>query len=566
MLVLSLGFLFVGITKMNKGSKYHALFSSIAGCGAGAFYISCLIGYFGFKLLSDFTLLLCISIWLISMIVLSKMKSKMFLYISNVGLIIATILVAVNWSSLYIGAIVYFVGLVALYICNSEGNYNHDSLFFIQIPIVTVILSSIYESDFVYCGLLACLSVLMIFQLLRYDLSKYRMTNIIALVITVVCQCLMMAFYASNLQSQDWIAYLLFIICVLSYSVVIYLKYVDTNKLLVNASTILFVIFTFIPYYMILGTMSPYAQIIGFWPYLILFMCVGAFGKQFAFRFFSYGYLFTNISHIASYESNHYYHIHDYPNITLLSNISFILTICVMIGVCVWLCKNYSKFDKYCFTGLVLYLILVGIFMYDAPGWIALILYTTVIAIMNTFIFRKSITGEYEIVSVIIGYAFNMLIMIVATCFIAFSHRTLNLTAGFLCAIVSYCINVKHIFSTSISKNLCGIYVSLKFMFLMLVILNHFDAVSFVVSISCLLFAIAIIVIGFYVKVKSFRIYGLIVTLISVVKLLLLDIEYDSDIMRPLGFFVAGILCFVISWIYSRLEKQLSEEEESSNS
>ena len=50
-------------------------------------------------------------------------------------------------------------------------------------------------------------------------------------------------------------------------------------------------------------------------------------------------------------------------------------------------------------------------------------------------------------------------------------------------------------------------------------------------------------------------------TFISVVKLVLFDVSYDSNILKPIGFFAAGILCFIINWVYSRFEKQIEKSD-----
>ena len=49
--------------------------------------------------------------------------------------------------------------------------------------------------------------------------------------------------------------------------------------------------------------------------------------------------------------------------------------------------------------------------------------------------------------------------------------------------------------------------------------------------------------------------------MIAVIKLVLLDISYENNLYRPLGFFIAGVLCFGISFIYSKLEKQVVDKE-----
>lgn len=113
------------------------------------------------------------------------------------------------------------------------------------------------------------------------------------------------------------------------------------------------------------------------------------------------------------------------------------------------------------------------------------------------------------------------------------------------------------------SKNLlakhkhAGFYIAFKYTVLMLCILNSYDVVDYATSICLLVFAIISIIAGFYKDTISFRLYGLVLSMISIVKLIMFDIKYDSTVENAVSFFVSGVLCFVISFIYNRIDGKL---------
>ena len=102
-----------------------------------------------------------------------------------------------------------------------------------------------------------------------------------------------------------------------------------------------------------------------------------------------------------------------------------------------------------------------------------------------------------------------------------------------------------------------GIYIGVKLTVLLVTILCSYEAADYVISISAFLFAIISIVMGFKFYVKSFRIYGLFLSMFSVAKLILVDISYDNTLGHALSFFICGILCFVISMIYHLIDKKM---------
>ena len=49
--------------------------------------------------------------------------------------------------------------------------------------------------------------------------------------------------------------------------------------------------------------------------------------------------------------------------------------------------------------------------------------------------------------------------------------------------------------------------------------------------------------------------WALMTTLIFVVKFIVIDISFDSSVLKALSYLIAGILCFGISAIYNYFEK-----------
>ena len=126
-----------------------------------------------------------------------------------------------------------------------------------------------------------------------------------------------------------------------------------------------------------------------------------------------------------------------------------------------------------------------------------------------------------------------------------------------LAAAAVFSLNLRELFSVS---KAAGAYVAFKYSILLLVILNSFDASSQVLSIVLLLVAAASIAVGFKINNKSLRLYGLVVSIISVAKLILVDITYDNSLMRACSFLICGLICFAISIVYNRMEKKMLTE------
>ena len=81
------------------------------------------------------------------------------------------------------------------------------------------------------------------------------------------------------------------------------------------------------------------------------------------------------------------------------------------------------------------------------------------------------------------------------------------------------------------------------------------------VSILLMMIAVASVAVGFWLKIKSVRIYGLCMSLFVCGKLLLVDFADAQSADRVISFLVVGVIALAISYLYMRIERSLSEKE-----
>lgn len=85
---------------------------------------------------------------------------------------------------------------------------------------------------------------------------------------------------------------------------------------------------------------------------------------------------------------------------------------------------------------------------------------------------------------------------------------------------------------------------------------------TYLLSITCMLTALACIVAGFLGRVSSLRFYGLILTLTCVLKLVTLDVIHLRSLLRVIALIGGGIICFIVSAIYNYTVKQMKLTKE----
>ena len=198
------------------------------------------------------------------------------------------------------------------------------------------------------------------------------------------------------------------------------------------------------------------------------------------------------------------------------------------------------------------------------PGqWIPTLI-LLIIGIINALAMKTAYRKNWEINEddqgmIIKGYVVNAILMCYSLFIMMFMEDPLLHWLVVLIAVALFMLNSISLFHKW--EGFGAIYVGLKFTVLIVTILASFDMTDNILSIIVFLLSIILISAGFIYKVKGLRIYGLVLSLICVIKLVMIDIAYENTVGHALSFFLSGVLCFVISAIYSHVEKKYKDNE-----
>ena len=554
LMLISIALGVTGVVKMRRDDSYFVLFSSMAACGICAVYITFILMHFVFEIMPLLLLTIAMFIWTGMVITLSVAKDRIFTYICMIGIVITTIVCAVNWDSAGWSLIYYAISSVVLFALSRSRDYNKNIIFFLQLPIVGMILTGLYYESL---AAIICITLFVVAGLVAQNLM-YRIeasNDGVAIPVTIVSM-LMVAIsmvHMSFTLGYEIIKYpysLAFIIIAALYA----------HKYMKSHVSLFYTAFYFTAVMLVLTLGSH------IWILAILMLIAGILLSSDQFKYLAYAYTFIGI-----WLSNEQTIFLQFTK----SRIPMLLIAAVIIlAAFAYNHVKYSKIDKYILTGLTCFLIIYS-WRKDLFGSVVAFLILAAISLyMNTDHYRLDrVTKAKENESQILGLVVNgvMMLSFLELVWISkeLAHRSDVFDSGklimtllvVLFGIALFIINNKNLYELKIAEKVVSIYMSIKITLLIFSVLHLFEPQSYIMSIVGLLIAIGSIALGFKIKNKSFRLYGLVLTLICVAKLILIDIEYESVLLLPLGFFFAGILCFAISWIYSKLEKKSVPQE-----
>lgn len=185
-------------------------------------------------------------------------------------------------------------------------------------------------------------------------------------------------------------------------------------------------------------------------------------------------------------------------------------------------------------------------------------IFYTILAVVNVAYLHRLLkdrekilrfTGPSAVVMVLQGYVF-------LECMTAVDSRIWYVTGlGILSSLLILSYSLWYTFKIKGSNRNLMIWQFIKFTLYCWAVLAILESPSILVHISLLLVAILAVVLGFRLGHKAVRIYGLVLSLVDVVSLVLFNIDYGNSLQLAGGIVLCGVLCFVISFLYSRLSK-----------
>lgn len=599
MFAISFAFLIAGVIKLEKGGRSGRgnFFEALSGCGMGAVFVSLFVSNVHFKVLDDLPLYIFLLVWAVAALYLSKRyDSRMYSVIGQIGITISVIFGCLlftesdhfrDFNSKFIILLIYFlIGSFAyLYFENKTERGNllcHIFHIFNLIIIISVLYNMMMRNN----------------QVMLMDFVHDRISDTVvyisllllaADVIFMLVTCFMGWDKAESLSGKHicGIAYTIILLSLISLFAVQSTWEYDSDIVFYTRVGGLFSILAIVlmtileyrlkdkkdqwdksPYWLwslLLGAVLCYGleKIPGSFNIIGIVLAVAAF--------IVYGYISDKeVYRVMGYISYVVYLFVHFGEYYILDTI---LSIVIILGAfyIMYSRRNYDMSKK-----VILYLLLIlGILVkhYQIMDNIQLygimnntgerffVLFFS-LACINTAAtltaFRKNwLTGEEESWFKDMLLCLNAVLIFTGMVLLYAYTSRIIWAVTVLILIALCCINVNR--SEFFFHDYKHVYSGVKFTILMYVILDSASATQAAISIACFIIAIICITIGFHKRISNLRMYGLVLSMICVVKLVMFDIAYDNTLGHAISFFISGILCFVISAIYNYVGKRMND-------
>ena len=607
MYIASAAVLTAGLLLYRK-NKENLFYIAIIGCGVGSLYLSLLLSDLYFKVIGDLLLYLLILVWAVFVKYLTKIKNLVFNIIGQAGIFIASVLGTIlcvhdkDPQKFFVLSIFYFISAVVFsnmgktYLRTlfghgtSENNEENNVLFYednlcshicktLNVFVYTIGLDRLNAGAFfswrdpVSSFLITFTALLFMGYLLFEFFFSYMeecrhgvmfqgltMINVTLLVFLFEETTLFADDVSLFTDTSNWTFVFMYLV---SIAALIYVEMKNTDYKLFSQIWCFFLIFIACTYNaFMMWHLYPYITVVPF-------MLYGKWKKDNV-------YLGAGIAYLAgfplfiwdSYSTN---------------GIEGLFMLATLYGVFLYVSRKTDR-TWFKIAGYIILCITAARLVYDiswdfwkiitearitsqrsleaselrdilrrTSNTNAMLTSFYVLAIIHLILSKLEYFGKAKFTKAMM-YGINALLMF-AGCAMMYETDTWVLKLPvILITILLFFINSKNVLM--LHKH-AGYYVALKYTALMLCILGSYDVVDYATSICLLVFAIISIVAGFYRDTIAFRMYGLVLSMISIVKLIMFDIKYDSTIENAISFFVSGVLCFVISFIYNRIDGKL---------
>mgnify|MGYP003290773791 CR=1 FL=1 len=584
LLLFSFGLFGFGWFKLNKDKNAFSL--SLTSCGIGAVYISLLISFFAFEIGNEILLFVELVAWSMAVFWMSKrISSFLFNIIGYIGVVIALTLGLFSelseTSVVFLLLTIVYIALTYLFSRTDFNMKNNNSLKLTVYGMslfasIIFVLRSINVADYSGDILTTFSSLIYVcynFYIL-YDLYRNRVHAVGAcLFLTPLAFFSMIGIkvaFSPYIELSVWPVAIIIILFLILFEVLDFkndIQYKWVRSIFANLGIfILAFVMTFESEF--ISGISEYT----FFNYLIIptILYYMLLQKDNTMMISVFSLYFISVISMTITSS-------DYEVKMALPIISHIISLC-LIGMS--LKQKYSGLTKnllYVLTVLTLGGIsaLVGEnvstseeawLLYYVMG-IILVLFVELTGVSTNWLKSGSFLkrNEYSKNDVLyyINRFFNIVILFVGIGLINYVDFPIIVRFLLVLTTLVQCVIGLRKISESHSE-FFGYYVGIKFTIYINIILGSFIGgldIGYIYSIVCLLISIVSIILGFSKRIKSFRLYGLILAIISVLKLVMIDMTaYNPDFLM-FGFIISGLLCFGIVWIYNKMSKTIEEKE-----
>lgn len=533
----------------NQTNKFHLSFCA---CGVTAICVSIFVTRILFGLIDNILFLVFISVWMAMMSYLCKKYCYLFRVIGEIGVLMTCILgvVEISFSAewYFYLILVIFYGITSFVFHRIKPRFSYESNAFSHIirTIAMIAFSApiiaLSQDFFITESIIMCITFIALIVLEGFMVWNENINHGILFYILSIIQMVLFSINASETFIVNIGGFILF------SSVVLFVYFsVKQTKFNMIGDICVNIMYLFGGLYLLEDNI--FITLVCVFPLLLY----GAYRNR---KIFLYGGL-IGMSGIFS--------------ITYMTIIPVIMVSILPAILCLILARN--KKDEVFTTvgyGCSLCVLAYGIneFLYEfaigeygTPGYFdfsyseSFTISFFILAILHIIIIKGNVLQEkgkiFENVSSIITaiMMFVSVPVIYDECFVVFA---------IFIALGLFVMNSKKMLEKS---EKFGYYIAVKYTILMLIILDVSWDIAIIYSVCMLLFSLMSVLFGFKYNHKSFRIYGLLLSMISVFKLILFDVSGKSMTYNAFGFLVCGLICFGISFVYNKIEQKFNTKE-----
>lgn len=557
MYAVSIAFVIVGLVLFKKVGKIFYMI--LSACGMGALYISMLFSNIYFKAIGDVTLYIFILTWAVGIAIVAKNNIRTFSIVGNVGIVIAVLLgtvkcISAEDSMKFTVLLLFFVLSAVIYgIINNRFYFSNIISNMVGMMILAGGYIALDAANVVLFSLLLVSCIAQLIYLTYKQIRTYFVFHLLHLwgILGLVWSLIYLNEAWMNqfeFRLNDYVfAFIIYAISIVSIVFMEFfhrvLKEIDHYHSkdiiqIVDMGTIIIALLRLDINSICFLILVP-----------VVFLVISFFKKDEKFTIAAVVALVLSV----------------FGNDSIVAGIMIFV---IAAGIVAMKQKAEDEASDYfrAVAGVIMRISLVQFVyeIYDTLKWnesvcVTLILFF-ILVIDLTFKYVLS-HGKKDKAIVVVSDVSGILCALVVTAKLLWADEGLiyYITVLVGCAIFMNNV-VSYIKSRQVWKQ---VYAMIKVSCYLVIILASLEQVSIALSIVFFIVAILWVLLGFRIDAKAVRLYGLVTSLISIAKLILIDIQYNSSLGKALGFFVCGILAFVISFIYNRFEKNNSKLEES---
>lgn len=569
-----ISFTLTGIGYLLNLKKPRIIYRLVLGSGIGSCYIAILMTNIYFNRLTDLTTFILLFVWMIVVIfVAKKTNSKELGIIVNIGMIISVTLSFIFGLEEYDLSIIFSYQLLSIIGCLIASCFLFKRIYiagFISSIILILISSNIV-------GLILPLTYLYINEYIIFVLLEFLLLNILT--------CILL--YKTKSATNEKINNYLFIftnICWYLYVFSIGITFEITNILSIIIISILFmkiILFDFYNKKRIISTRSfDYDLIISssciatmhlfidykyFFVSAIIFTVLFIITRKEIISYIIKVFIILDLLFGFSYHKlfDKLFELEDYSQIIQIIYMVLIIGFICLLGIIEKHILNNEK-DKKFYLHLPYYYFIVAIahviFGMQYVDSFAISLFFIIMLVANVILeligFSKR--AEIKIIFYILQKAFiwcGLLFIIIET---GDSEAVIKWIQLFISVIL--------LAAMYYNKKISEFSREKQFFLCIEILLTMYAAVSlvggvllytYIISLIGMFISVLLIILGFLIKAKYIRFFGLATTLLFILKMVTYDMMEYNSVTKVISFMVGGLICFIISWGYNKINDKI---------